>query len=200
MAEATQTWRERVGNTFICSNFVESPVNKEPQKFYALSVELTFKMQAFADPIARLLSIIFDKDKARDFGTVSRKADAAGDGMKGFNEFITESQSPELVKIRTQQKSDAVSFLMKSFFGREGKELLSEIIINSMRDLFPPKGQQNPPPADFAKETDLPPFVECLIGVAKANFGAFGPLLLAAGIDAQTLADKAQRAVQEVTK
>lgn len=180
------TWKDRCS---FLSGATPTPhvVNGQTLNFYPVSVGALFSLKEAAKKVGAALAVLFASDK-NDAGTTERlfAADLKDqDGRplldekgKPFldREVVIQAVSPELVALRLDKSSNAVSTIVAAF--TEDSELtnLGRLVMDSLVETFPRGDASNPPPLEFVKTLSAESLVACLIGVAKANKGMFGPL------------------------
>ena len=167
----TASWKEKIGA--FSPNFVTSPVDGKPQRFFAVRVGLMFELRTVGRPLAKSLAVLFNKNE-NDTNTeetiLRRDAGTFDQNIK------MEAVSEGLAKMRLAERVNAIDGLVESLTSAEHLELVGKIIMDSMHDVFPSGCADNPPPKEFIDSLPLPSLTECLVGVVKANKGVFGPL------------------------
>mgnify|MGYP006274708185 CR=1 len=159
-------WRDKI--TAFAPNFITHQVNGEDVRFYAISVGMMFRLKTIGRPLARSLAVLFGKND-RDQATADRQ-------VGEDREIVIEAISEGLAKIRHEQKTEAIEGLIDGLTKDNNVEVIGEIIMNSMRDVFPPNDKSNPPAKEFMDSLPAPVLTALIVGVAKANKGVLGPL------------------------
>ena len=157
------------------TNFEEREVNGEMLRFHPISAGLMFRLRRLAVPIARALSTLSQKHTT-DTTVVNRQFEDDGDGGRGA-EVINEALSPQLAKLRTQQRADAMQELVEAVTDESNKLLVGQVIIDSLRDSVPrDAAKKTAEIQEFMDSLDLTTLVSLLKGVASANSEVLGPL------------------------
>ena len=164
-------WKDKL--SCFTPNYEEHDVGDETLHFYPVSVGLIFELRKIGKPLARSLAVIFDKND-KDQGTQDIiEKDEHGQDRR---ELIVMPMNPELAQARHQQKTDAIGGLVESLTAPENVAVIGRIIMDSLREVFPPGDKNNPPPEGFMQELPANAFGQMLVGVAKANKEVLGPL------------------------
>jgi hypothetical protein len=167
------TWQEKIG--CFSPNYITEKVMGVEQHFYPVSVGLMFKLRTIGKPLARSLAFLFGKND-NDVGSKSIFL-SREEGLSPDQEITSEPISEGLAKLRLEQKESAIEGIIASLTDETHLEVVGKIIMDSMRDVFPKEEKSDRPPAkEFIDTLPLPALTCCLIGVAKANKGVFGPL------------------------
>lgn len=164
-------WQEKIG--CFTPNFITEKVMDKDVHFYPVSVGLMFKLREVGRPLARSLAVLFAKNEA-DMGSKNVILDNVSGGKD--QEISVEPISEGLAKIRHEQRVDAIEGIVTSLTDPKNVTIVGEIIMDSMRDVFPRGDNDNPPAQEFMQQLPVPALTGCLIGVGKANKGVFGPL------------------------
>lgn len=168
-------WEEKFA--FIPPKPHQHMVGGQPFNFYPASVGCLFQLKSVAKPISKSLAVLFAK-KDNDNGTVERRFASAE--VKGSidQEIIVDAVKPELLKLRLEQEAKAIEGLFEAISANETQDVLGTLIMDSLQEMFPRGGSDNPPPQEFmrSKLMNAERLVQFLVGVAKANKGMFGPL------------------------
>lgn len=186
-----------VAKLFSSPFFIEHKVGDTSFKFFPVSVDLTFKLKVFAEPIAKLFAAFTDKTD-KDAGQITRSAKRAANDTEGYVEHTTEAVSEKIIAVRYSQKSDAIQDFIHKVMSDDAKHLLASLIMDSLREKFPRGNQSNPSPTSFSAILDTPVLMECLFGVAKANKGVFDPFLRALALDDSTATKLAAKAKAKI--
>jgi len=150
--------------------FITHRVGEEEIKFHPVSLGMMFRLKAIATPIAKAITTLFSK---KDEDTTKRIVSLAN----GDSETQIGAVSPELATLRETQQVEAIGKLVETLTDPDTLKVLGEVVMDSMRDLFPPdKKREWPPVQEFCNSVPLPVFGQMLIGVCKANKDVLGPL------------------------
>jgi len=150
--------------------FINHRVGEQDIKFYPVSLGMMFKLKAIATPIARSITTLFSK---KDEDTTRRIVSL----KSGDSETHIGAVSTELATFRDTQQVEAIGKLVETLTDAETLKVLGEIVMDSMRELFPPGSKKDwPPAAEFCNTVPLPAFGQMLVGVCQANKDVLGPL------------------------
>jgi hypothetical protein len=181
-------WKDKA--SFLSPSHIESVVGGETHLFYPISVEMAFRLRNMGSGMAAAFGALF-VDTSNDYGTTNRTV--SDDNTKAVqSEMIIDPIEPKIAEIRAAQKERAFQAMFESIVNDKNKEVLAEVIMDSMRGLFPDKANR-PPVKEFLDVVPLPCFTEMLIGVFKANKGVLGPL-------GQTIGDLVNQITQSATE
>lgn len=188
-------WKE--GKSFLGStNFVEHQVNGQTLRFHPVSVTVFFRLRKLAKPIATAVSTLFFPNDSRDVRIVEQTIAPSGDDPGG-KVTTNEPVSPEIAIMRDEQRSVAIAEAIDALTSDENADVVGEVIMDSLRDLFPRRSADNPPAREFMQALDACALAGLLIGVAKANAEVLGPLGKAAKEDAAGLLQQMQQRTPE---
>jgi len=164
-------WKDKL--SFLSPTCITHEINGSNVNFYPISLGLAFRLRTVAKPLVLAIQTLFATDK-NDTGSTQKTTKRGEDSYD--SETILAPITPELAALRSKQTADAVASLVDSILGDENLKIVGEILMDSMRDHFPPGNRDNPPPSEFIKEIEPSTAVQMLMGVLKANKGVFGPL------------------------
>ena len=162
---ANQDWKENFG--FSNPPYIEHNVGDKSHNFYQTSAWMALRLKSLGASVAKLLGLIFSNDK--DNTIVYRQAE-------NFSETINEAINPALADTRFKQKENAAESVIEALMSDKNAFVVADLIMDSMRDDFSRVTKERPSPGEFLQETPLPALVDMLMGVAKANKDALGPL------------------------
>lgn len=165
-------WKEKIA--FLTPSSVEHEVSEGKKlKFYAVNINIAFKLKKFAGPFSKCLAVIFDNGKNDRSATskVMQFDNPESEGMEIVEENNVQASSDSVIELRLRKKSEAIEELVSMILGQE--ELLMEVVMRSLRDMFDPKNM--PKPDEVLKEIPAEVFVQMVIGTAKANRKVLGP-------------------------
>lgn len=154
----------------------EHVVNGKAQKFYPVSVGLVFKLKTTARKTTKAMAAIF-ANNSKDVRVTDNTMSGANGGIE--RTVVTEQVDLGIAKYRDEQRQTALSDAIDALTENETLELVAEIIMDSMADVF--KKDENgkviePTPATFVAKTKLTTMAQMVVGVAKGNQDVFGPL------------------------
>lgn len=145
-------------------------------KFYPISTGTYPLIKDAIKPIARVVATLMT-DTSGDNQKTHRAIVSAEDPEKQDTETIIDGIRPDLAALRHTQKMAAMDEFVDTITKRENLLLLAQIVIDSLREDFPPGNADNPKPDEFLRELPLVSVPELAVGVFKANKGLFGPLV-----------------------
>ncbi len=191
MSNFWQQTKEKLG--IFGSDHEQHEVNGTVHNFYPVTGRIIGRIKMFRKPLTKLAAAF--SSKGTDVAIVS-KVDTAGDSYK--EEKAQQAISPELADKRYSQMHDAIDSLMELLTEVEFRNVISNIIMDSMRDLFPrtEKGKPGagwPTDQEFFDEMPVTLLPGLLMGVLKANRKLFGPF---AGV-AESLMVKVKEAAED---
>lgn len=166
---AETTWRDRLG--FLSPKCVSHKVGtgefEQSINFYPVSVRVAFRLKTMAKPLAQAINTLFSEGK-NDTGQTTRTS-VDPDGSR-YEETVLEGVNPELAKYRDDRRDKAIAEIIEAFTDPKNQMVVSELLMDSMRDDFPRK-----PSAEdingFIESLSVDVLMQMLMGVAKANFG-----------------------------
>jgi len=170
-------WKEKM--SFIAPQATPHRVQGQEFNFYPVSLATMFKLRGAAKSIAKALATIFNGN-ASDNGSVHRQI--ANEHKSFDTETVVEAVAADVIKLRHEQRVEAFQNVVETLMDEANLVVLGELIIDSLRDVFPKEARSEWPPAkEFITATEGPALVDMIVGVAKANKGLFGPLVGKAG-------------------
>ena len=165
-------WKDRL--SCFSPNFIEHEVGTQTLKFYPVSVGMAFKLRTIGKPIARSLSILFSNTD-RDVGTKDSEV-TNEDGSKDRQIEILPI-SDGLAKIRHEQRIDAIDGIVTALTEEKNAEVVAQIIMDSLCEVFPKDDKKKWPPAlEFINSMPVPVLGAMIMGIIQANKDVFGPL------------------------
>lgn len=158
--------------------------------FYPVSVQCLLALKDVAKPVSQALAVLF-KNKDNDNGTVHRKIASE---IKGEfdEEMISDAIKPDVLKVRMESEHQAIGNIFDTLGKAETLDVVGRLLIDSLRDIFPPDANDNPPPREFMQSKTVMQsnhLYDFLVGVAKANKGMFGPLGERVGLAIETVSN-----------
>lgn len=154
-------------------NYVEHQVGDDMLRFWPVSVGMVFELRRIGKPLAKSLSVLFDRHNS-DQGTHDiLEKDEHGQDRR---EMTIMPIAVEMAEMRHRQRSEAIEGLIESITSPENAEVIGKVIMDSLHEVFPKGDKNNPPPAAFIKELPTTALGAMLVGVAKANKDVLGPL------------------------
>lgn len=162
--------------SFLAPRFELAKVGDKELKFFAVSTRALFRLKTLAGPIAQSLVTIMS-GKSQDIKRTSRDFHDPSTGDMG-SETTLEPLTPNIIKLRDGQRSEAVERLIQALTEDENRYIIGGLICDSLREEFPDRPTPDDTVHEFMDDDDmnLPAMIELIGGVAKANKGAFGPL------------------------
>lgn len=179
-------WQDKL--SCFSPNFVEHEVGGQKLHFYPVSVGMAFKLRTIGRPLARSLTVLFGNNE-NDHGTRDIQVENSSGGHD--REIIIEPITEGLAKIRHEQKVMAVDSLIEALTSDENSQVLSNIIMDSLREQFPPdQPNERPPASEFIGVMPVPVLGGMLMGIMHANKDVFGPLTEKVVLAASAAVDK----------
>lgn len=157
--------------------FHEHVVNGKTHKFYPVSVGLIMKLKVTAKKITKAVAAVFS-NKTKDIKIIDSTTTSGGNGPIERT-VVTEPIDLGIAKYRDEQRSNSLAEALEALTDSDTLELLAEIIMDSMADVFKKNEEGKvvePTPAVFVAKTKLTTMSQMVIGVAKGNQDVFGPL------------------------
>ncbi len=162
--------------SFLAPRFEKAKVGDKELKFFAVSTRTLFKLKTLAGPIAQSLVTIMS-GKSQDVKRSSRDFHDPTTGDMG-SETTIDPISVNIIKIRDNQRAEAITQLVNAIADDENRYIIGELICDSLREEFTDRPVKEDVIREFMDDEDmsLPALVEIMGGVIAANKGAFGPL------------------------
>lgn len=157
--------------SFLAPKCVPHKVNDETLNFYAITVDMAIRVRALGGELAEALTVIFEGRQTDVTQTVREVPDEFGVGR----ETIIQEISPTLAEFRGAQRSKAVRKALEALLDPSNAAIVGEILMNSLREMFPPGDPGNPPGKEFISRLPVPVLGQMIGGLVKANAGVFGP-------------------------
>lgn len=164
---------------FMTPRFEEHEVAGVPTKFYGITPGTLGALRGIAKPFFKAVSVLFSSAE-KDGGaeqSYSKKGEDISQNTKST------PATPETLKLRTEQRSQAVEQVIESLMGEASMYSLAMVICDALR--MPALSE-----ADRKKFLDTLPMeslIELLKGIASVNKKAFAPLLEWAGVSPTAL-------------
>lgn len=163
-------WKEKAG--FLKPTHITHPVNDVNCRFYPISITSLFELKEAGSGIASALGALFSTTK-NDFG---QKTVKQTDGSFVKEDYTLDPITPELAQKRSEMQSDGIQKAYDAVVNDKLRDSLAGMVMGSMRENFPNRSEW-PPTAEFLAETDVPTFMQMLVGLYKANQGVLAPFL-----------------------
>lgn len=130
---------------FIQPTYLEREFCGKTLRFYAVPVKITPMLKNISEDVANAIALLT--------GSLG-KNDSASKMVKTLtDEQSTESHdfgvTPEIAKLRTEERLSAVKTLASTAFSKKSADLIALIIMGSLRDVFPPDDENTPKPEEF---------------------------------------------------
>jgi hypothetical protein len=164
-------WQEKL--SCFSPNFVVHEVAGDPLHFYPVSVGMAFKLRVVGKPLAKSLAVLFG-NKEQDHGT--RDVTVHNEYGSEDRQIIIEPITEGLAKIRHSQRTESIEKLVESLTDDGNAAIVGEIIMDSLRDVFPKGDPHRPPASEFINQMPLPVLGAMIMGLVQANKEVFGPL------------------------
>ena len=162
---------------YLTPTYITVEINGLDQHFYACSLGCAFRLKNIAKPIVKAMATLLIDGGDTDQGMMKNESFTKDESL----ETVTAYQpiGAELADLRHKHKQEALDSLLDALLDPANKLVLAEVIVDSLRETYKKNSEGLVDEKDvrsFARDVDLPTFVECLKGVGKANIGVFGPL------------------------
>lgn len=173
------------------STSVTHKVGGKDWEFWPLSVSGMFQFRKLYGPLASAIAMLTES-RERDTASVYREV---GEPLRGPDgrpilingtkaikdtETIVEAVSPELARIRAEQRQKAITGIADALTDPENLKAFAAIVIDSAR-LRENLGKDCPPADMLFTQISLDQLPDIIKGLAKANAGVFDPLTKALG-------------------
>lgn len=154
-------------------NYIEHQVGEDLVRFWPVSVGMVFELRRIGKPLAKSLSVLFDRHNA-DQGThdVVEKDERGQDRR----EVTIMPIAVEMAELRHRHRADAIEELIEAIGNPDNAEAIGKILMDSMREVFPPGDKDNPPAKAVIRDIPTTALGAMLVGVTKANKDVLGPL------------------------
>lgn len=175
MSSNDQWWRD----SFTAPKGVDHDMGGE-KTFYPVSVGSLVKLKTMGGPLFTALSTLFSSKESdvqkviREFDPVA--ATEAEPASGGGREQLISAIDPELARERHTQRAEAIESAVKTLCDDKNIGAVGDLLIDSLRDLFPPDSSKKPKGVEFAKALDVVTMRQGIVGLFKANKEVFGPL------------------------
>lgn len=159
---------------FLTAQPFEHVVNGVSCKFYPITFGTTFKLREPAKAILKALSGLMT-NRREDVGRESVETTAPDGGRQ--TRVTVQPIAVDLARMRADQTQSLLADLVMTVMSDGNATMLALLIMDSMRDTYPPEKRKNQIELQrFVEETPATIVVEMLMGVAKANAKLFDPL------------------------
>lgn len=167
---STKDWRKN----FLPPKRTTHEVSGVEWQFYPISVDCAIKLRSLGGPLVSALTVLFARN-SNDVRQIVREFDASATESAG-RESVVEAISPELATLRSKERRDALKEAVDTVFDPENKNMVGQVLMDSLRDMFPRDTRRDWPPAqEFMKHFDVVTLREAVVGLIKANVEVFGP-------------------------
>ena len=143
----------------------------KPLNFFPVTLRTLFALKDVAKPLSKAVAVLFS-DHKNDYGTTEREFG----GDPGGREIIINPIAVEVIKLRETQQAQAIENLIEALTADKTQNTIGTLIMDSLREVFPPGDKANPPVSEFMGTLGAAQIYPMLVGVSKANKGLFGPL------------------------
>lgn len=141
--------------------------------FYPISAGKIFKLKSLASPIGKLIESL----QKNNFSTSSKVSRMAATETDGPIETIENNAiDPKLESQQSLRRQYAIEEVIKALTDDANITAFGELLIDSMKEVFPRGDSSNPKGDEFINSLPLPALGEMVIGVIDANKEVFGPL------------------------
>ena len=166
----SSSWKD----SFITPKAISHEVGGSKHFFYPISIRRLARLKVLGGPVIKALTVFFAKD-SDDVRKITTETEATKT-EPSMAQCIIEDIKPELATLRAKQKATAIDELLDALTAEQNIALVGEMIVDSMRELFPPESKDNPQGLEVTTFFNVIQLREALTGVFKANAEVFGPL------------------------
>lgn len=151
---------------------VAHKIGDQEMKFHPVSLNMLWKLRTAFEPVIEALRVL-----TAGKNDVERTVDQGRDD-EGNERTVTHmgAVTTEMAKLRQDQSDAAWKRALDCIFGEDSRELIGELLADSLRDDFT---REEAIEAGMGKKVieslDLGTMVEMVNGLLKANAGVFGP-------------------------
>lgn len=181
----SSSWKERAG--FLAPKEIEHTVAGTSVKFWPPSMRQVAKLRVVGGTLAKSLITLWGTESEQDTGKIVTDT-----------ETMIQPIEPALAQLRQKQRAEAVEEAIGSLLSSETLGVVGELLIDSMREVFPPEGT-HPPGLEITNSMTPQELKECLHGLIKANSGAFGPFASSVGKVLNHLVSAGQELINKKT-
>lgn len=183
-------WKDKVA--FLeASSGIDKKINDETVTFYEISAGKIFDLKNLAGPIGRTIDA-FQRNQNNISSKTSRYGEVGEDPGGEVIELM--AIDPKLEDQQAKRRQHAITELVDTLTDDKNIRTVGEIIMDSMKDIFPRGDSENPPGSEFIKSMPLPVLAQMVSGVIEANKGVFGPL---GGRIVSQIEDKLNETIQD---
>jgi hypothetical protein len=162
---------------FLNPKFIEKEINGSTLRFYAIPLAILFRLTDGAAPILSNLMPLF-QDTSKDAGRTHKTFNTEEGEGGGASEYLP--ISVDLARYRDNRLQSTIEAALKALSAEPTRALLGEVIMSSLRDVFPrTKGALTPESVkEFINNPDLDvtTTVALFTGTMEASKGMLGPL------------------------
>ena len=150
---------------------VSHTIGGKETQFGTIRVSTLLALRTIIPEAAKALSMILNPTQGdRKTTEVNRQKEGGG-----FERIVRLSETDlSVIRYRAQHNSEAWECLSKLLTSDACRDVVASMIIESLAYNFE-AGATPPTVEEFLADVDLPEFVDCIIGVFRANKDAFGP-------------------------
>jgi hypothetical protein len=168
---AKNNWKQKLG--VLGDKGVVREINGKDWKFYPVSVGKLFALRSTISDIVGAFATLFGKDD----GDTSQEHEKIiqGEGGGTITRTSVGAISPELAKLRTQQREAGARSAVEALMSDKNKLAIARLLADSLRDDFERDAPDEEVTA-FFDELDISDLYEMVMGFVAANTKVFGPL------------------------
>ena len=167
--------------SYLCPPCVEHEVNGKVLRFYPVGVELLSQLKTLAKPVSQAMFVLMtqaDLDERRGDSAVRTKSWKDGPSEDGAGTEASETDisavPAETIRLRVEQGQAAVEKLVDALTDRTNAQVLARLVMDSLHEEHPRPVKEDDV-KKYATQLDVVSAGQLIMGVLKANAGAFGP-------------------------
>lgn len=164
---------------FMTPRFEEHEVGGVLTKFYGITPGTLGALRGIAKPFFKAVSVLFSS--AEKDGGAEQSYSKNGENISQNTKSTP--ATPEVLKLRAEQRSQAVEQVIESLMGETSTHSLVLVICDALRQPVPDAEQRK----KFLDTLPMESLIELLKGIASVNKKAFAPLLEWAGVSPTAL-------------
>lgn len=153
---------------------VEKEILGETYRFYSVGVRTAAKLSSTIANLAGHIAVLMGGGQKDQGSTIE---DYTAPGGEAVSKTHSDPINPDLAKLRADQRRSSVTQALTQLMDQKTRQVLGELLMDSMRDDFPRGQARNAEEArEFVDQMDLPVLVQFLAGLIEANKNFFGDL------------------------
>jgi hypothetical protein len=154
---------------------IEHVVNGQTLNFYPISVGYLFKLKSLASPLSKAIMTLLT-NTSKDVVEQTHQELDENEKIR-MAEVSRSAIDPELATMRLTEKQVAITEFVETILSDDTYTLLANMLMDSLKEVFPPKDPNNPPVKEFQNTLTSDVIGDFAIGLYKANKGIFDPFV-----------------------